>query len=68
MGNCLVYKATIEEYEEEPNVIKNKLYTVRERKVKFVDENEKKHPTDTYNDYIYRKQLKRTSVYEKILS
>ena len=42
MGNCLVYKATVEEYEEEPNVIKNKLYTVRERKVKFVDENEKK--------------------------
>lgn len=67
MGNCLVYRVD-EEYEEEPNVIKNKLYTIQERQVKFVDEYERKHPTDTYNDYIYRKQLKRTSVYEKILS
>ena len=67
MGNCLVYRVE-EEYEEEPNVIKNKLYTIRERQVKFVDEYENKHPTDTYNDYIYRKQSKRKSVYEKILS
>lgn len=67
MGNCLVYRVD-EEYEEEPNVTKNKLYTIRERQVKFVDEYEKKHPTDTYNDYIYRKQFKRASVYEKILS
>ena len=67
MGNCLVYRVE-EEYEEEPNVIKNKLYTIYEQQVKFVDEYEKKHPTDTYNDYIYRKQFKRASVYEKILS
>ena len=41
MGNCLVYRVEEEEYEEEPNVIKNKLYTIRERQVKFVDEYEK---------------------------
>jgi hypothetical protein len=63
MGNCLVYRVE-EEIEEEP-VKKNKLYTIRERQVKFVDEHEKQHPIDTYNDYIYRKQLKKTSVYER---
>lgn len=41
MGNCLGYRATVEEIEE-PNVIKNKLYTIRERQVKFVDKNENK--------------------------
>lgn len=69
MGNCLVYRANITEEElDEKKTNTNELYTIKERRVRFDEKNLKQHPIDTYNDYIHRKQLKRTCVYENILS
>lgn len=67
MGNCLVYRANITE-EELDETKTNELYTIKERRVRFDENNLKQHPIDTYNDYIHSKQFKRTSVYENILS